>query len=120
MNAVLGVRKLHIFLTADATFFLDRDSHAAHPQTSFGLTPRAATERRSVGDRYTGNGNGTRGMSGMNGLDQVEVRCDFGLRHQFECVSEKRAENHVVGRFELVVADGSLCTWKYSRHQRVV
>ena len=57
-------------------------------------------------------------MSGMNGLDEVEVRCDFGLRHQFECVSEKRAENRVSGRFELVVAHGSLCTWKYSRHQR--
>ena len=56
----------------------------------------------------------------MNGSDQVEVRCDFGQRHQFGCVSEKRAENHVGGRFELVVADGSLCTWKYPRHQRMV
>ena len=78
MNAVLGVRKLHIFLTADATFFLNRDSHAAHPQTSFGLTPRAATERRSVGDRYTGHGSGTRGRGGVEGCDQAEMRRDFG------------------------------------------
>ena len=56
----------------------------------------------------------------MNGSDQAEVRCDFGLPHQFERVSEKRAEYHAGGRFELVEADGSLCTWKYPRHQRVV
>ena len=56
----------------------------------------------------------------MNGSDQGDVRCDFGLPHQFECVNEKRAENHAGGRFELVEADGSLCTWKYPRHQRVV
>ena len=39
----------------------------------------------------------------MNGLDQVEVPCDFGLWHQSECVTEKRAEYHVGGRFDLVV-----------------
>ena len=32
-------------------------------------------------DRYMGDGTGTRGRSGVNGPDQVEVRCDFGLRH---------------------------------------
>ena len=104
-----------MFLISNAKFSLNRDTHAAHQQISFGLTAHAATERRSEGDRYTGHGNGKCGSSGVNGLDQVEVRCDFGPPHQFECVSEKRAENHVGARFELVVAVVSQCTWKNSR-----
>ena len=104
MDAASSVRKLHIFSKQTPNSLTNRHTHAAHRQTCRGLTPRAATERRTDGDRHTGDGNGTRGRSGANGLDQVEVPCDFGLRHQSECVSEKRAEYHVGGRFELVVA----------------
>ena len=68
------VRKLLVFREANVKFSHCRRTHATHRYTSFGLTPRAATERRSEGDRYTGDGHGTRGRRGMNGSDQAEVR----------------------------------------------
>ena len=65
------------FLKSNAKFSLNRDINAAHRYTRFGLAPRA-TKKRSVGDRYTGHGSGTRGRCGVDGCDQVEMRRDFG------------------------------------------
>ena len=115
MDAVPMSVSYTFFREPNVKFSLAPHTHATHRSTAFRLTPRAAIKRRSEGDRYTGDRDGTRGRSGVNGSDQVEVRCDFGLRHQFKCVSENCAENHIGNRFELVVAVGSLCTWHYSR-----